>query len=181
MQWNNPNLYVITGGPGCGKTTVLRELQNRGFRYAPEVARQIIQEQVESHGAALPWGDRRRYARLMLERSIESYLRHVTVTEPMFSDRGIPDSLCYARLIGLEDQGGLVQACDQYRYARKIFFAPAWREIYETDTERKQNFEEAVRTAELMRDVYEEYGYEVVELSRTTVSERAEFILKNLK
>ena len=40
----NPNLYVITGGPGSGKTTVLAELERQGFRCAPEVARQIIQE-----------------------------------------------------------------------------------------------------------------------------------------
>ena len=38
------NLFIITGGPGAGKTTVLTELQRLGFTCVPEVARQIIQE-----------------------------------------------------------------------------------------------------------------------------------------
>jgi len=55
---NNDNLIVVSGGPGSGKTTVLHELAARGFPFAPEVARQIIQEQMQSGGVALPWGDR---------------------------------------------------------------------------------------------------------------------------
>lgn len=31
--------YVITGGPGVGKTTLLNELKNRGFTVFPEIAR----------------------------------------------------------------------------------------------------------------------------------------------
>jgi predicted ATPase len=100
---NNPNLFVITGGPGAGKTTVLLELEKRGFRFAPEVARQIIQEQMRVGGQALPWADRNLYANLMLERSIQSYREHTPVSTPIFSDRGIPDTLGYARLIGLPE------------------------------------------------------------------------------
>jgi len=55
---SNPSSYVITGGPGTGKTTVLRELQRRGFAVAEEVARRIIREQIDSGGAAVPWAIR---------------------------------------------------------------------------------------------------------------------------
>ena len=122
----NPNLFVLTGGPGAGKTTVLLELEKRGYRVVPEVARQIIQEQVRDGGRALPWGDRKLYTDLMLMRSVESYLQNSSATQPIFFDRGVPDTMGYARLIGLEDQAPSRRACDQHCYAACVFVAPPW-------------------------------------------------------
>ena len=51
-------MFMISGGPGAGKTTLLAELHKLGYSTAPEVARQIIQEQVKSGGDALPWADK---------------------------------------------------------------------------------------------------------------------------
>ena len=180
-QMNSPNLFVLTGGPGAGKTTVLVELEKRGYRVAPEVARQIIQEQVRDGGTALPWADRKVYTDMMLARSIESYRAHTPSLQETFCDRGIPDTLGYARLIGLEEDAAIRIACERYRYASRVFLAPPWQEIYQTDRERKQDFEEAVRTYETIARVYHECGYEIVELPRSEPSARAEFILSRLR
>jgi predicted ATPase len=177
---NDPNLVVISGGPGSGKTTVLFELQRRGFRCAPEVARQIIQEQVRGGGTALLWADRSLYTKIMLERSIDSYKEHSPALQPTFCDRGIPDTLTYARLIGLTDEAAARTACDQYRYAPQIFIAPPWKEIYATDTERKQDFAEAERTFALLKQVYQECKYELIELPKSSPADRADFILNQL-
>jgi predicted ATPase len=176
----NPNLFVVSGGPGSGKTTLLRELAKSGLTHAPEVAREIIQEQAQSGGTALPWGDRQAYTHLMLQRSIESFLTHAPALRPTFSDRGIPDTLCYARLIGLPDTRFIEFACVQYRYAPLVFLAPPWQEIYETDAERRQDFAEAVQTYLQMVAVYRECGYDAVELPRVTSPERARFVLQRL-
>jgi predicted ATPase len=176
----NPILYVVTGGPGVGKTTILRELAERGFCYVPEVARQIIQEQMSCGGNALPWANQSAYAELMLDRSILSFKQHTPSTKTTFCDRGIPDTLCYLKLIG-KDTAKAASASLNYRYAQKVFLAPAWEEIYTCDAERRQSWDEAVKTSELMLRVYRECGYEVIELPRATPVERAEFILQHVK
>jgi predicted ATPase len=176
----NPNFFIVSGGPGSGKSTVLHELAGRGFSFAPEVARQIIQEQIQAGGTALPWIDREAYTRLMLQRSIESYLEYTPALKPMFSDRGIPDTLCYARLIGLRGDGFIRDACRRYRYAPLVFLAPPWKEIYETDNERKQDFAEAERTFDQMAEVYRQCGYALSELPKATPAARAAFILRQL-
>ena len=181
MCLKNPNLYVLSGGPGAGKTTVLLELARFGFHHAPEVARQIIQEQIRSGGTALPWANRQAYTCLMLQRSIESFKEHTPASKPLFTDRGIPDTLCYARLIGLGETGDIERACRQYRYAALVFLAPPWKEIYQTDSERKQDFREADRTYQAMAEVYRECGYETIELPKLTPAKRAKFILDQLQ
>ncbi|MGH9664797.1 MAG: AAA family ATPase, partial [Bryobacteraceae bacterium] len=117
MCFVNPNLFVISGGPGAGKTTTIVELAKIGFQYIPEVARKIIQEQAQSGGRTLPWDDREAYVELMLQRSIESFQKHTPASKPLFADRAIPDTLCYARLIRLGDNGLIQRACRRFRYA----------------------------------------------------------------
>jgi predicted ATPase len=98
----------------------------------------------------------------------------------MFSDRAIPDTLGYARLIGLRDTRVMESACRRYRYAPLVFLAPPWKEIYETDTERKQDFTEAERTFDVVADVYRQCGYELLELPKLPPPARARFLLDRL-
>jgi predicted ATPase len=177
----NDRLFVITGGPGSGKTTLLRELAQRGFSCSEEVARQIIQEQVKTNGDSLPWRDTLRYTELMLTGSIEAFREHTPSSEIVFMDRGIPDAACYARLINLPFFDELRTACETYRYNTTVFMAPPWKEIYTTDSERKQTYEEAIDTHRLMVAVYEEYGYQPIELPRVSPVERAAFVMARIE
>nr|WP_305049673.1 AAA family ATPase [Elizabethkingia bruuniana] len=66
-------LFVITGGPGVGKTTLIKVLEKQGFVVIMEEARRIIQEQLQMKGEGLPWKNKTYYAQLMLNASLESY------------------------------------------------------------------------------------------------------------
>jgi predicted ATPase len=116
----------------------------------------------------------------MLERSIESYQQVGASASVTFFDRGLPDTLCYARLIGSPFEDEIFEACQRFRYFERVFLAPPWREIYTTDGERKQSYDEVVRTYELMVRAYEDCGYEVVEIPRDSPARRADFIVSQL-
>lgn len=179
MKYYNPAFYVLTGGPGTGKTSLLAELERRGYLCKPEVARKIIREQMDSGGEALPWGNTQKYTKLMLERSIRDY---VSVDgEVCFFDRGIPDTLAYARLIELKSEPEIRAVAEIYGYNRLVFLLPPWREIYRTDTERQQDYTEAVRTCRKIREVYVELGYQIVMVPEMSVWCRADFIQKMVK
>lgn len=129
---------------------------------------------------ALPWKNKERFAQLMLDRSIDSYLAHANTAKVIFVDRGIPDTLCYAGIIGMQDTAEIESTCNEYRYNRRVFIAPPWPEIYTVDTERKQTWEEAVDVYRRIVPVYERCGYEVVELPKVGVAQRADFMIQQL-
>ncbi|MGS2739351.1 AAA family ATPase [Sinomicrobium sp. M5D2P17] len=174
--------YVFTGGPGVGKTTTLQALSRPGLECVPEVAREIIREQMDSKGNALPWKDKKKYRDMMLSRSIDSYrsAKERKPTDILLFDRGIPDSLAYSRLENISLSEESENEIHRYRYNSKVFLFPAWEEIYRLDEERKQDFEEALKTYEVMRETYTRLNYEIVELPRTNLEDRVKFILNHL-
>ncbi|MET7962072.1 AAA family ATPase [Micromonospora zamorensis] len=57
-----------------------------------------------------------------------------------------------------------------------MFIAPPWPRIYTTDSERHQDFAEAVRTHDAMVAAYTQHGYELNTLPRSDVASRVQFI-----
>lgn len=178
MNFSKPNFYILTGGPGSGKTTLLKALQQDGYAVVPEVAREIIQNQMKTGGNALPWKDTSLYTQLMLEGSVKSYTDRLENNEILFFDRGIPDTLCYSALIGNGISEAMHTYATMYRYNPKVFILPPWLEIYETDNERKQNWEEAEMTYHHLKTTYEKYRYEVIDVPKTSVENRKRFVLE---
>lgn len=172
--------YVLTGGPGSGKTTVIEELHKRGHGCVEEVGRQVIKEQVEAGKDALPWGNKRAFRDLMLERSIETYEAVRYNPKTVFFDRGIPDLIGYSVLDNIPMGENLIRASETYRYNAKVFIFPPWKEIYENDSERKQSFDVAVATYEAMVKAYSKTGYELIDVSLGTVTERCKFLLSSV-
>ena len=176
------NCFILTGGPGAGKTTVLNELRKRGIACLEEVAREIIRQQMETGGNALPWADVLQYKKIMLEKTINQFMNEGSEPSRIyFFDRGIPDIVSYSRLIKAPVENFLDDACRRYRCNKVVFIFPPWKEIYTTDNERKQHFEEAVRTYEVLKETYQEYHYQIIDIPPASVEERADLIVALIK
>ncbi len=123
-------------------------------------------------------GDGAAYGELMLARGIADYRRMASgdPDEPVFFDRGIAELAGYWRLLGLPVPPHVREAAAEYRTNALVFLAPPWPEIYRQDSERHQDWAEAVRTFELVRDAYAEAGYRTVEIPKDTLVRRVSFV-----
>lgn len=173
------HLFVVTGGPGSGKSSLIDALAQDGIATMPEAGRAIIRDQVAIGGNALPWGDRAAFAELMLGWELRSHREARARPGPVLLDRGVPDVVGYLTLCGLPVPDHARRAAELYRYNRKVFLAPYWPEIFAQDAERKQDPEEAEATARVMTEVYTALGYEVVPLPLGTIAQRAAFVRTN--
>lgn len=177
-----PNYYLFTGGPGAGKTTVLRELEHQGYLVVAEVARAIIKKQRDTGGNATHMGDRKIYCDLMLKESIADYIKMLSFTDKIILfDRGIPDLYSYSNRFC----GGVTPAINElvnhYRYNQKVFLFPPWPEIYCHDAERKQDLGEAIDTYHAVTEAYTACGYEMIEVPKDSITARVEFIMQKIK
>lgn len=170
------HLFVITGGPGSGKSSLIAALAAQGVATMPEAGRAIIQDQAAIGGDALPWADRAAFAAQMLGWELRSHREARGLPGPVVLDRGVPDVIGYLRLCGLPVSAHVKRAAAAFRYNRTVFIAPHWPEIYAQDAERRQDAAEAQATHDMMARVYAELGYALVALPLAPVAERARFV-----
>jgi predicted ATPase len=167
------NFFVFTGGPGVGKTTLIGHLAALGEKVVEETHRAVIAEQVAAGGRALPWDDHAAYCGLCVRRDIAKFDALNEETGRVFFDRGILDGFDP----NWDASAGLVAAAHARRYNARVFVFPPWRDIYETDAERRQDWAEAEATFERVLRGLARFGYHPVIVPPATVEARAAFVL----
>ena len=183
MRGNTERFLVLTGGPGSwqGSTRSSTLCRKLDMTDPVEAGRGVIQDQVADWRACPAVG---RSPRLRGIDALLGEMRSYHLAARLrwargFFDRGVPDVVGYLRMLGLPVPAHTDKA-SVFRYNRRVFIAPPWKEIFEQDRERRQDFGEAVRTYEAMVATYLSYGYDLVEIPRATVEDRVRFILQNI-
>ncbi len=172
-------VYVITGGPGFGKSVLIEKLQELGYPVGGEIARQIIEQQVANGGELLPWKDARGFEKRVMDERIK-FLKSINIESIAFSDRGLPDQAAFSMYKGKAISMQLKVAINENYYAKKVFLTPPWRRIYRNDHIRTETFEEAEKIHHFVVEAYLDYGYELIDLPLVSPDKRIEFILKSL-
>lgn len=167
--------FVVTGGPGGGKTTILEALQERGYQVVAETARRIIRDRVAAGLSPRP--EPASFAQDILRSDIEKYQSTADREAPIFFDRGVLDALYMLAAADALTSAEIEQYVQAFPYNRVAFILPPWRDIYVSDSERDQSFEESVSVYEGMKAWYSRWGYEIVEVPHDHVGGRVSFIL----
>ena len=166
---------VFTGCPGAGKTSVIDYLQRKGVKTFPEAPRLIIEQQRRVGTGILPQEDFTGFSLLVLEEMLLQY--NQPTSEITIYDRAIPDVVAYFKSRGEEPPPHILQMAPKLRYNQKVVMFPPWEEIYSKDGVRYESFDEAEKIAESLASVYQSLGYTLIAVPKTSVQERAAFIM----
>ena len=173
-------IIVIIGGPGTGKTTIIDGLVAKGYCCYPEISREVTLEAKKQGIEQLFLEKPLLFSELLLEGRKKQFQNATKEPhEVVFIDRGIPDVLAYMHYIGDSYPATFDTACREHTYS-KIFILPPWEEIYISDNERYENFEQAKLIYNHLTETYQNYGYKLIEVPKDTMDNRILFILDEI-
>ena len=170
---------VITGGPGTGKSTLIEALQKMEFTCMPEISRTITKQAQESGIDQLFLKDPLLFSKLLLEGRVHQYQEaDLDTSHTVFFDRGIPDIHAYMEYSGTEYPNDYIQKSMEHRYS-KVFMMPPWKDIYKTDSERYESFDQSLIIYKHLIQAYEDIDYEIITVPEGSVESRVAFLLKH--
>jgi predicted ATPase len=178
---------VITGGPGTGKTSIIKELEKRNYFCYHEVIRELTLEAKEegslkdlSTNPIAKVDDSMGFNLKILNGRIKQFNDSFNLkNEIIFFDRGVPDVLGYMDYFKQSYDNTFIKPCEENKYTR-IIVLPPWEGIYVSDDERFESYEEAVEIHTALENIYKKFNYEILVVPFGTVEDRTNFIIDSL-
>jgi predicted ATPase len=176
----NPKKIVIAGGPGTGKTSIINHLKDLGFFCFDEISRQVTLQARKDGIEQLFLTDPLLFSEKLLEGRIQQFKDASATSESVvFLDRGLPDVIAYMDYIGDNYPKRFVEACENHHYDYVFILAP-WQEIFTSDNERYENFEQAIDIHAHLLQAYMRFDYQLIDVPFGTLDDRTAFLLDHL-
>ena len=171
--------YIITGPPSSGKTTLIKSLQDLNYKCYPEMARLVIQNNIKNGVDCFPWNNTLDFShQVFLE--ISNLLSSIN-TDFCFFDRSLVDIIAYMDISKISRNKIYINAIKTSSYNKNVFFLPYWEDIYTIDLQRRESKEQAKLIEKNLRLIYNELGFNLIDVPMTVLKERVDFILKNVQ
>ena len=168
---------MITGAPSSGKTTLVKELEKLGYRVVHEVARAIIEMEMEKDRTLEEIrSDKESFENLVLDTKIAIEAK-LPKDEVILFDRAVPDSIAYFEIAGVDTQEAVAKS-PRNRY-KKIFLLD--RLPFHRDHARIEDQETAARLDRGLEASYRGLGYDVIRIGVMPVKDRLSLIVQEIE
>lgn len=168
---------VFTAGPSAGKTSLLRELSARGYYTAPEPARLVIDQTISSDEDLDALRGTTRFHHIVEQQSLRIMANLPGDVDTVLFDRALLDNVAYRRVNG-EDIPDVFGGDDFPEQYDKVFFLEQLD--FEEDYAREENPEWAREIHRELRSVYEEYGYDLIDVPVMPIDNRADYVEEHI-
>lgn len=176
----NAKLILFVGAPSTGKTSTLEALSSAGYTCFEEISRDIVLEARANGISHLFQEQPLLFSEMLLEKRKQQYYQAKRQnTKYVFIDRGLPDITAYLNMINTDYPEKFNIANEELLYDM-VFWFPLWEQIYTSDRERYEDYKLAASIQQHLIKSYKSYNYQLIEVPKLSVTERADFILSHL-
>ncbi|HMC01250.1 MAG TPA: ATP-binding protein, partial [Flavobacteriaceae bacterium] len=166
---------------------VINELKNRGYYCFEEIIRTLTTEAKKESDSSKHISnpiafvdDPFHFNTQLLNGRVEQFIQsRILNKEESFFDRGIPDVLAYMDFFEQPYNNLFLEACNNHKYTH-VFILPPWEDIYTSDNERFETFDEASKIHDCLIKVYGDFGYDITEVPVGSIAERTNFVIDNI-
>lgn len=175
--------YILTGGPGAGKTSIINFLAKCGYLVAREAATEIIEDGLKKN-IEKPWKSDDYHIRmyeLISKKQMEVQNSSALIA---FFDRGHLDGISYIllqkRTLYQCVVDSVQSSIDIQYFNNKVFFIDSLGFVVPGPA-RDEDLQESLQKAHCLEQNYRMLGYEIVHIPPGAIEERAQLIIDYVK
>ncbi len=173
-------IYIVSGGPGTGKTSLIKELKNRGYNVLFETARHLAESDERFVGKSIKKINMYDFQHSIFKFQKEQFKNLKYKRErPIFSDRGLGDTLAFMELNNIYIPEKYLTFSKRFNHLPVFMLEPLG--FYEKDELRQESENEQKEIHKQIIKVYEDLGHVILPVSIMPIKERADFIIENIQ
>ncbi len=173
--------YILTGTPGCGKTSIIRSLEVEGYVVVEEAATDVIALR-QAQRIAEPWThpsfiddivnlQKLRQMRIAEMAGVQFYDRSPLCTYALSVWLGFPISITLAN--------EMERIRNEQIYQKQVFFIENLG-FCEPSAARKITFEDSLKFEKVHEESYRSFGYECIRIAPSDLAARVEQIRRHV-